>query len=115
MKLEIIKAIQLIGDKMSPEEIQKAFGLEQSGDSYQPNDEPIEKINRKKKQRIGYTRYSKEELDELSVALEIYGEPKKAMQDKKWVKDFCKRYNRTGDAIRTQLHVLKNKKSTHLR
>lgn len=99
MKLEVIKAIQAIGDKMTAEEIQAAFA-HQFTDS-----EPLDyEVNKKS--------YSDQELEELLLALKIYGEPKEVMKDKSFVDSFCKRNNRTSVALYQKLHNLRKEKST---
>lgn len=177
MKIEVIKAIQAIGDKMTAEEIQMAFGIgidEKEGvrlerlnipsnahltdaetwKKYEENklielrdqgktaNEIADNLNRSAssvrskttqlirngriepkenmaKLKTEPKKYSESEIEEMKLALEVYGEPKEAMKDKDWVDYFCQRYNRTRGAVSTKfyhLHSLKNKnkqKSTH--
>lgn len=99
MKLEVIKAIQAIGDKMTAEEIKIAFE-HQFTDSEDPDDE----VNKKN--------YSDQELEELLLALKIYREPKEVMKDKSFVDSFCERNNRTRTALSQKLYSLRKEKST---
>ena len=88
MKLEVIKAIQAIGD------IKIAF-------EHQFTDS--EDLKRP---------YSDQELEELLLALKIYREPKEVMKDKSFVDSFCERNNRTRTALSQKLYNLRKEKST---
>lgn len=94
MKLEVIKAIQAIGDKMTAEEIQIAFEhqfVESENLDYE--------VNKKT--------YSDQELEELLLALQIYKEPKEVMKDKSFVERFCQKNKRTKEALYTKLYSLR--------
>ena len=100
MKLETIKAIQLIGDKMTPEEVVKAFNLgEKAKETSVPKDaEKQEKAKRESRpSRKGYS--WTEEEDEKLIKAYMSGMEYKAIG---------KEIGRTAQAVRQRITVLRN-------